>query len=123
MSLPNRFPDREEIAAVREESDKLAPEAEGATYHRLAGRVMARRDLGKLVFLDVVDRSGRIQLLVRPDDVGGVDLDLGNIVGVVGVAAKSRRGEPSVAVRSLELLAKIHSPLPDTFHGVTDVEQ
>ena len=123
MSLPKRFPDREEIAAVREEADKLAPGAEADAEHRLAGRVMARRDLGKLVFLDVVDRSGRIQLLVRPDDVGGVDLDLGDIVGVVGVAAKSRRGEPSVAVRSLELLAKIHSPLPDTFHGVTDVEQ
>jgi lysyl-tRNA synthetase class 2 len=123
MSLPKRFPDREEIAAVREEADKLAPGAEADAEHRLAGRVMARRDLGKLVFLDVVDRSGRIQLLVRPDDVGGGDLDLGDIVGVVGVAAKSRRGEPSVAVRSLELLAKIHSPLPDTFHGVTDVEQ
>src|SRR5919204_263912 len=123
MSLPKRFPDREEIAAVREEADKLAPGAEADAEHRLTGRVMARRDLGKLVFLDVVDRSGRIQLLVRPDDVGGGDLDLGDIVGVVGVAAKSRRGEPSVAVHKLELLAKIHAPLPDTFHGITDVEQ
>src|ERR671931_2307958 len=123
MSLPNRFPDREEIAAVREEADRLEPGAEGDTEHRLAGRIMARRDMGKLMFLDLVDRSGRIQLLVRPDEVGDVDLDLGDIVGVTGVAAKSRRGEPSVAVRSLELLAKIHSPLPDTFHGVTDVEQ
>jgi lysyl-tRNA synthetase class 2 len=79
--------------------------------------------MGRLVFLDLVDRSGRIQLLVRPADVGGVDLDLGDIVGVTGVAAKSWRGEPSLAVRSLELLAKIHVPLPDTFHGLTDVEQ
>jgi lysyl-tRNA synthetase class 2 len=84
---------------------------------------MARRDLGKLVFLDLVDRSGRIQLLVRPDDVGSVDIDLGDIVGVEGVATKSRRGEPSLAVRSLELLAKIRAPLPDTFHGITDREQ
>jgi lysyl-tRNA synthetase, class II len=123
MSLPKRFPDREAIADVREEAEQLEPGAEGDAEHRLAGRVMARRDLGKLVFLDLVDRSGRIQLLVRPDDLGGVDLDLGDIVGVTGVATKSRRGEPSVAVRSLELLAKIHSPLPDTFHGITDVEQ
>ncbi len=108
---------------VRDEAEQLEPGAEGEVDHRLAGRVMARRDLGKLMFLDLVDRSGRIQLLVRPDDVGDVSLDLGDIVGVVGVAAKSRRGEPSVAVRSLELLAKIHSPLPDTFHGITDVEQ
>src|SRR6266536_429968 len=123
MSRPKRFPDREAIAAVRDEAEQLEPGAEGEVEHRLAGRVMARRDLGKLMFLDLVDRSGRIQLLVRPDDVGAVSLDLGDVVGVVGVAAKSRRGEPSLAVRSLELLAKIHSPLPDTFHGITDVEQ
>jgi lysyl-tRNA synthetase, class II len=123
MSLPKRFPGREEIAAVRSEAEGLEPGAEGDAQHRVAGRVMARRDLGRLVFLDLVDRSGRIQLLVRPDEVGEVDLDLGDIVGVTGVPAKSRRGEPSLAVRELELLAKIHSPLPDTFHGITDVEQ
>jgi lysyl-tRNA synthetase, class II len=123
MSLPKRFPDREEIAVVREDADRLDPGAEGDHERRLAGRVIARRDMGKLMFLDLVDRSGRIQLLVRPDEVGDVEVDLGDVVGVVGVPAKSRRGEPSVAVRSLELLAKIHSPLPDTFHGITDVEQ
>jgi lysyl-tRNA synthetase class 2 len=123
MAPAKRFPDREEIAAVRREAEELEPGAEAEAQHRLAGRVMARRDMGRLVFLDLVDRSGRIQLLVRPDEVGAVDLDLGDIVGVTGVAAKSRRGEPSVAVRTVELLAKIHSPLPDTFHGITDVEQ
>src|SRR6266508_835711 len=123
MSLPKRFPDREAIAAVRDEAEQLEPGAEGEVEHRLAGRVMARRDLGKLMFLDLVDRSGRIQLLVRPDELGGIDLDLGDVVGVEGTPTKSRRGEPSLAVRSLELLAKIRAPLPDTFHGVTDVEQ
>src|SRR6188474_2491493 len=123
MRLPKRFPDREEIATVRAEADELEPGAEGETSHRLAGRIMARRDMGKLMFLDLVDRSGRLQLLARPDELGGVDLDLGDIVGVEGPAAKSRRGEPSLAVRKLELLAKIRAPLPDTFHGLTDVEQ
>jgi lysyl-tRNA synthetase, class II len=128
MSLPKRFPDRDDVAAVRAEADALESEAEGSTTRRLAGRVMARRDMGKLVFLDLVDRSGRIQLIVRPDDVGSladnrVNVDLGDIVGVEGVSTKSRRGEPSLAVRSLELLAKIRAPLPDTFHGITDVEQ
>jgi lysyl-tRNA synthetase, class II len=123
MSLPKRFPDRVEIAAVRAEAETLAAGAEGTTEHRLAGRVLARRDLGKLMFLDLVDRSGRIQLLVRPDELGGVDVDLGDVVGVSGFAAKSRRGEPSLAVGSFELLGKIRVPLPDTFHGVTDVEQ
>jgi lysyl-tRNA synthetase class 2 len=123
MPLPKRFPNRDEVAAVRAEADALEPEAEGATTRRLAGRVMARRDMGRLLFLDLVDRSGRIQLLVRPDDVGDVSVDLGDVVGVEGVPTKSRRGEPSLAVRSLELLAKIRAPLPDTFHGITDVEQ
>jgi lysyl-tRNA synthetase class 2 len=123
MPLPKRFPNRDEIATVRTEADALEPDAEAGATRRLAGRVLARRDLGKLMFLDLVDRSGRIQLLVRPDDLGGVDVDLGDIVGVEGVPTKSRRGEPSLAVRSLELLAKIHAPLPDTFHRITDVEQ
>jgi len=123
MPLPKRFPNRDEIATVRAEADALEPDAEAEATRRLAGRVLARRDMGKLMFLDLVDRSGRIQLLVRPDDLGGVDVDLGDIVGVEGVPTKSRRGEPSLAVRSLELLAKIHAPLPDTFHGITDVEQ
>ena len=121
--LPKRFPGREEIASVRAEAEQLGDGQEGTEEHRLAGRALARRDMGKLVFLDLVDRSGRIQLLVRPDDLGGVDVDLGDVVGVTGVPAKSRRGEPSLAVHKLELLAKIRAPLPDTFHGVTDVEQ
>ena len=108
---------------MRAEADSLEPDAESGTTRRLAGRVMARRDMGKLMFLDLVDRSGRIQLLVRPDELGGVDVDLGDIVGVEGVPTKSRRGEPSLLVRGLEPLAKIRVPLPDTYHGVTDVEQ
>jgi lysyl-tRNA synthetase class 2 len=123
VALPKRFPDRVDVATVRAEAEKLEPGGEAELARRLAGRVMARRDMGKLVFYDLVDRSGRIQLLVRPDEVGGVDLDLGDVIGVTGIPAKSRRGEPSVAVRELELLAKIRSPLPDTFHGLTDVEQ
>jgi lysyl-tRNA synthetase class 2 len=123
MPLPKRFPNQDEIATVRAEADALEPDAEAPTTRRLAGRVLARRDMGKLMFLDLVDRSGRIQLLVRPDELGGADVDLGDIVGVEGVPTKSRRGEPSLAVRSLELLAKIRAPLPDTFHGITDVEQ
>src|SRR5436190_8841918 len=122
MSLPKRFADRDEIAAVRAESEKLEPGAEAADKRRLAGRVMARREMGKLVFLDLVDRSGRIQLLCDNGRTGALDVDLGDIVGVSGSPARARRGEPSLAVDEVELLAKIQRPLPDTFHGVTDVE-
>jgi lysyl-tRNA synthetase class 2 len=121
MSTPHRFPDREEIAAVRAEAETLDPQATGAE-HAVAGRIMGRRDMGKLVFLDLVDRSGQIQLLAQPDELGGLDVDLGAVVGVRGHATKTKRGEPSLAVSELHLLAKIQRPLPDTYHGVVDAE-
>jgi lysyl-tRNA synthetase class 2 len=122
-SPPKRYPDRDEIATVRAEADTLENGAEAAETRRLAGRVMARRDMGKLVFLDLVDRSGRIQLLCPAARTGEVDVHLGDVIGVTGKPAKSRRGEPSLAVDELVLLSRIRSPLPDTFHGLTDVEQ
>ena len=120
--LPKRFPDRVEIASVREEAEPLEAGQEAEESRRIAGRVMARRDMGKLVFLDLVDRSGRIQLLCARERTGPVDLDLGDIVGAEGRPTKTRRGEPSLAVDELTLLAKIKRPLPDTFHGVQDTE-
>jgi len=120
--LPKRFPDRVEIAAVRAEAEALGVGEEGEATRRLAGRVMGRRGHGKLVFLDLVDRSGRLQLLVDESRAGSVDLDLGDIVGATGSPARTRRGEPSLAVDELTLLAKIRRPLPDTYHGLIDSE-
>src|SRR2546421_1785146 len=122
MGLPKRFPDRDEIAAVRAETEPLENGANADATRRLAGRVMARRDMGKLVFLDLVDRSGRIQLLCPVERTGDVEVHLGDVVGAVGHPAKSRRGEPSLLVDELILLARNRSPLPDTFHGLTDTE-
>jgi lysyl-tRNA synthetase class 2 len=120
--LPKRFPDRAAIADVRSEAEALEPGGEAEGTRRLAGRVMARRDLGQLVFLDLVDRSGKIQLLVQPGRVEGFDVDLGDVVGVAGRPARTKRGEPSLAVDEFQLLGKIARPLPDTFHGITDPE-
>ena len=122
MGMPKRFPDRDEIVSVRADAEKLEPGSEGGERRRLAGRVMARREMGKLAFLDLVDRSGKIQLLWEEERAGPVDLDLGDLVGVEGVPARTKRGEPSLAVEEATLLAKIKRPLPDTFHGVTDTE-
>ena len=122
-ATPKRFPDRDEIVRVRAEADALEVSAEGADERRLAGRVLARRDMGKLVFLDLVDRSGRIQLLCPQARTGEVDVHLGDVVGAIGKPTKSRRGEPSLIVDELVLLSRIRAPLPDTFHGLTDVEQ
>jgi lysyl-tRNA synthetase class 2 len=116
--LPKRFPDRVEVAAARVEAEKAEPGQTLDQELRVAGRVMARREMGKLTFLDLVDRSGRIQLISEQE----VDLDLGDIVGVTGRPGRSRRGEPSLVTSELQLLAKIRRPLPDTFHGLTDVE-
>ena len=122
MAAPKRFPDRHEIAAVRAEIEQLEAGGQLDPTRRLAGRVLARREMGKLVFLDLVDRSGRIQLMCDTSRTGEVDVHLGDVVGVAGKPAKSRRGEPSLAVDELTVLAPNRNPLPDTFHGLTDVE-
>jgi lysyl-tRNA synthetase, class II len=122
MAAPKRFPDRDTIADVRVATDELEAGGDLDESRRLAGRVMARREMGKLVFLDLVDRSGRIQLMCDAGRVGAVDVHLGDVVGVVGRPAKSRRGEPSLMVDELTVLARNTSPLPDTFHGLTDQE-
>ncbi len=122
MAPPKRFPDRDEIAAVRTECEALDSGGEVEESRRLAGRVMARREMGKLVFLDLVDRSGRLQLICDTSRTGDVDVHLGDVVGAVGRPGKSRRGEPSLLTDELVLLARNQNPLPDTFHGLTDVE-
>jgi lysyl-tRNA synthetase class 2 len=120
--LPKRFADREEIAVVRAEADSLEAGARADEVRRLAGRVLGRRDMGKLTFLDLVDRSGALQLFCEQKVVGELDLDLGDIIGVSGRPMKTRRGEPSLYVEKIEPLAKIRLPLPDVYHGLTDVE-
>jgi lysyl-tRNA synthetase class 2 len=119
---PKRFPGTVPIATVRAEAEQLQPGTESGATVRVAGRALGRRELGKLVFLDLVDRSGRIQLLCDTSRTGPVDIDLGDVVGVTGAPAKARRGEPSVAVREIALLGKNRRPLPDTFHGLSDTE-
>ena len=122
MTAPKRFPDRDEIAAIRAETEPLENGGSAEAERRIAGRAMARREMGKLVFLDVVDRSGRIQAICDTAITGEIEVRLGDVVGIVGKPAKSRRGEPSVLAESVEILSRNTQPLPDTFHGLTDVE-
>ena len=94
----------------------------------MAGRLAARRGQGKMAWLDLVDRSGRIQLQSRVDVLGPesherlLSLDLGDLVGVDGSAFRSKRGELSLRVTRWELLAKSLRPPPDKYHGLHDVE-
>jgi lysyl-tRNA synthetase class 2 len=122
VALPKRFPERDAVSDVLAVADPLEPGTESEGTARVAGRVMARRGMGKLVFLDLVDRSGRVQLLCEVERVGDVDVHLGDIVGAAGTPMRTRRGEPSLKVDELIVLARNRSPLPDTWHGVTDSE-
>jgi lysyl-tRNA synthetase, class II len=123
VSAPKRFPDRIAIVDAIELAERQQPNEFTGTTQRVAGRVMARRDLGKLVFVDLADRTGRIQLYVPPELASNAaELHIGDIVGVDGEPGRTRRGEPSLLVVALSVLSRIVTPLPDTFHGVTDVE-
>jgi lysyl-tRNA synthetase class 2 len=122
MTAPKRFPNRDEIAAVRAEAEPLENGASAESTRRVAGRAMARREMGKLVFLDLVDRSGRIQAICDTGVTGEVEVHLGDVVAIVGRPGKSRRGEPSVLAERVEVLSRNMQPLPDTFHGLTDIE-
>jgi lysyl-tRNA synthetase, class II len=125
---PHEFADVEPVAAVRAAHADLGPGDETSALHRVAGRLAARRGQGKMAFLDLVDRSGRIQLQARVDELGTegmarlLGLDLGDVIGVEGMAFCSRRGELSLRVTSFVLLAKSLRPPPEKHHGLTDVE-
>jgi lysyl-tRNA synthetase, class II len=116
------------IATILERHGGLAAGAETNDSYRVAGRLTARREAGKAAFLDLVDRSGRIQLHARSDVLGGerfallLSFDLGDLIGVDGTAFVTKRGELSLRVDDFELLAKSLRPPPDKYHGLTDVE-
>ena len=120
---PKHFRNRNTVAEALAAVEPIPAGEVGSESLRLAGRVMARRGHGGIVFLDLIDRTGKIQLVVQDPGESVHDLDLGDLAGVGGHPMRTKRGEPSLSVVEFELLAKIHSPLPDTFHGLTDVEQ
>jgi len=126
--FPHDFDGVEPIAAVLAAHVELAAGEETESAHRVAGRLAARRDAGRAAFLDLVDRSGRIQLMARVNELGQdgfdrlVGLDLGDLVGVDGIALRTRTGELSLRVTSFTLLAKSLRPPPDKHHGLSDVE-
>ncbi|MCK8489490.1 lysine--tRNA ligase [Paenibacillus sp. MBLB2552] len=94
----------------------------------IAGRIVAKRGMGKASFAHLQDLSGKIQIYVRQDSVPEVKyeafsiLDLGDIVGVTGEVFKTKTGETTIKVKDLEVLSKSLYPLPDKYHGLKDVE-
>ena len=125
---PARTPARVPVAEVRERFGDLEAGAETDTRLAVAGRIAARRGHGKAMFLDLADRTGRLQLHATLDSLGEepyaalADTDLGDVIAGEGDVFVSRRGELSLRVREWQMLAKCLRPLPEKWHGLTDIE-
>lgn len=126
----HRYDGATPIAAVREQAAALdpAPDFTGGPTVRVAGRVMLLRSAGSLVFIDLADRTGRIQIMLGKKQVGPeawqvVDcLDLGDIVGFDGRLGHSKTGEMTVFASGVEFLTKSLETPPDKFHGLVDAD-
>jgi len=130
-AFPNDF-SRENLAGKLDElyNAKTREELEALPIEvKVAGRILLKRVMGKASFATIQDVSGRIQLFISNDITGEVahkdfkQWDMGDIVGCVGVLMKTKTGELTVQARSIRLLTKSLRPLPEKFHGLTDVEQ
>jgi lysyl-tRNA synthetase, class II len=126
--FPHEYPGVQPAASIHSAHAALEAGEETEDAYRVAGRLSGRREFGKAAFLDVTDRSGKIQVQARKDVLGDesfeaiTSLDLGDLIGVDGVAFKSRRGELTLKAGDWKLLAKSLRPPPDKFHGLEDVE-
>src|SRR5271155_4585158 len=127
-AFPYSYPTTEPIATILAAYDHLSAGEETEDAHRVAGRITARRGAGKAAFLDLVDRTGKIQLHARADVLGKeaferlLSLDLGALIGVGGAPLRSRHGELTLRANGFQILAKALRPPPDKRHGLTDVE-
>jgi len=126
--FPHAFEDVTPIGELRAEFADLAAGEETDRRARVAGRLAASRPAGKMAFLDLLDRSGRLQLQARIDELGQEDferltsLDLGDLIGADGTIFASKRGELTLRVERFQLLAKSLRPPPEKYHGLKDVE-
>jgi lysyl-tRNA synthetase, class II len=126
--FPHEFDGVVAIERVHESHDDLEPGAETDADYRVAGRMTARRGHGGAAFIDVVDRSGKLQVHAKRDVLGGesfdllTSMDVGDLIGVDGTAFKSRRGELSLLVRGWKLLAKSLRGVPKEYYGIQDIE-
>jgi lysyl-tRNA synthetase, class II len=126
--FPHEFDGVTPVAEVHAAHDALEPGEETDSAYRVAGRMTARRGHGGVAFLDLVDRSGKLQLQAKRDVLGGesfdllTSLDVGDLIGVDGTAFKTRRGELSLLVRDWKLLAKSLRGVPKEYYGIHDIE-
>ena len=125
---PNDFrPQHTSADIIEAYGDKDQIDAANDTFV-VAGRILARRSFGKAAFIQLQDRKGRLQLYVKKDELGAEafatfeSFDIGDIIGAVGHPFRTKTGELSLHVQQIRLLVKSLHPLPEKFHGLTDVE-
>ena len=125
---PYRFDRTHTLGEIREQHGHLEAGNETETRVTVAGRILLKRDQGKLIFCTIRDRAADNQLFISKSVVGDTEfdeineLDLGDWVGVTGLVMTTRKGELSIKVESAQLLSKAVRPLPDKWHGLTDVD-
>ena len=127
---PHRYDRTHEVTdLVQQFSSKRSDELEGEEVQvQTAGRIVSMRGHGKVGFADLAGQGSRIQLYVREDQVGSENyqlyrlLEIGDLIGVSGKVFRTRMGELSISVQRMDLLAKALLPLPEKWHGLTDVE-
>ena len=128
-AFPNDFQPTHYAGALQSKFVEQDKEALAALSHsvNLAGRIMLKRVMGKASFITIQDRSGRMQIYLRQDELSNYEdfkhWDLGDMVGVSGLLFRTNAGELSVHASAIKLLTKALRPLPDKFHGLADHEQ
>src|SRR3954452_24067270 len=126
--FPHAYPDVTPIAEVKAPFEGLEPGADTGERRRVAGRLAARREQGKAAFLDLVDRSRRMQLMARINELGEeafetlLNLELGDLIGAEGTVLRTRRGELSLRLQDFAVLAKSLLPPAEERHGLADGE-
>jgi len=130
-AYPNDFKPTDKAKFVKDVYEKYSQEEleKKKEVFRLAGRVMAKREMGKLIFSHIQDETGKIQILVAKSEVPLEEfkffkkfVDIGDIIGVEGRVIKTRTGEVTILVSKFKLLTKALRPLPEKYHGLKDTE-
>ncbi|NNK56182.1 MAG: lysine--tRNA ligase [Desulfofustis sp.] len=126
----NTFKPADRISELRPKAEQLESQQkeEGGANYSIAGRIMAMRKFGKAAFITLADATGQMQVYVRKDSVGEEQFgafkkyDIGDIVGARGHLFKTKTGEPSIHAEMITMVSKSLRPMPEKWHGLTDVE-
>ncbi len=127
---PNKFNVKDYSQEIKNKYFKLKNNEKNSIIVKIAGRVMTKRNLGKLIFANLQDNQGKIQIILQKDQTKSKSFDLfkkyidsGDIIGCEGNIMKTKTGEISVLIKNIELLSKSLLPLPEKFHGIQDKEE